>query len=210
MFRIIILCSAAVNEARKLHIPSWGLITSCLKTCSLLRNSRSYNTSSHALWKMMLTVFNKWMQRQHSQTAAEFAVNKRSVPCKCHLQRVDTTASTPTRKLTASGIRRKYNLAADNPIFMSSTRWRKRLDTLLEAVALLPKRCTPIATRAGHGPLWQFLRKQMQALAIVRRVVVIGLCKSRDLPALYNSADIFVMPAPRNCKHRNARGNGLW
>jgi glycosyltransferase involved in cell wall biosynthesis len=49
---------------------------------------------------------------------------------------------------------------------------------------------------AGHGLYEPLLRKQMQALGLEGRVVFIGFVGPEDLPALYNSADIFIMPSP--------------
>ncbi len=48
----------------------------------------------------------------------------------------------------------------------------------------------------GQGLYGQLLEKQVQTLGLQERVVFIGFVEPEYLPALYNSADIFVMPSP--------------
>ena len=195
------LCSAAVNEARKLHIPVMG--TNHFLPENLLPFLRKFPKLQHIftmpLWKMMLTVFNKLdAATTPSQTAARILRKQKiHVPVHAISNGVDTNRFKPDSEVNRVGIRRKYNLAADKStiLYVGRLDGEKRLDTLLEAVALLPRDDFQLAI-AGHGLYEQFLRKQMQALGLEGRVVFIGFVNPEDLPALYNSADIFVMPSP--------------
>src|SRR5260221_8285907 len=195
------LCSAAVNEARKLHIPVMG--TNHFLPENLLPFLRKFPNLQHIftipLWKMMLTVFNKLdLTTTPSQTAARILRKQKiHIPVHAISNGVDTSRFQPDPKVDRVGIRRKYNLATDKSIVLYVGRLdgEKRLDTLLEAVALLPQADFQLAI-AGHGLYEQLLRKQMQALGLEGRVVFIGFVQPDDLPALYNSADIFVMPSP--------------
>jgi glycosyltransferase involved in cell wall biosynthesis len=195
------LCNAAVNEARKLHIPVMG--TNHFLPENLLPFLRKFpnvqRIFTFPLWKMMLAVFNKLdAATTPSKTAARILRNQKiHIPVHAISNGVDTNRFQPNPQVDRIGIRRKYNLASDKSILLYVGRLdgEKRLDTLLEAVALLPRTDFQLAI-AGHGVYEPLLRKQMQALGLEGHVVFIGFVDSEDLPALYNSADIFVMPSP--------------
>lgn len=195
------LCSAAVNEARKLHVPVMG--TNHFLPENLLPFLRKFPKLQHLftlpLWKMMLTVFNKLdVATTPSQTAARILRKQKiHIPVHAISNGVDTLRFHPDPQVDRVGIRRKYNLATDKSIVLYVGRLdgEKRLDTLLEAVALLPRNDFQLAI-AGHGRYEQLLRKQMQTLGLEERVAFIGFVDPEDLPALYNSADVFVMPSP--------------
>jgi len=195
------LCSAAINEARKLHIPTMG--TNHFLPENLLPFLRKFPNLQHIftfpLWTMMLAVFNKLdAATTPSQTAARILRKQKiRIPVHAISNGVDTKRFQPDPKVDRLCIRRKYNLATDKSVILYVGRLdgEKRLDTLLEAVALLPRTDFQLAI-AGHGLYEPLLRKQMQALGLEGRVVFIGFVHPDNLPALYNSADIFVMPSP--------------
>jgi 1,2-diacylglycerol 3-alpha-glucosyltransferase len=195
------LCSAAVNEARKMHIPVIG--TNHFLPENLLPFLRNFpnvqRIFTFPLWAMMLAVFNKLdAATTPSKTAARILRKQKiRVPVHAISNGVDTTRFHPDPKVDRLSIRRKYNLALDKSLVLYVGRLdgEKRLDTMLEAVALLPRTDFQLAI-AGHGLYEPLLRKQMQALGLEGRVLFIGFVDPDDLPALYNSADIFVMPSP--------------
>lgn len=110
---------------------------------------------------------------------------------------VDTARFHPDPEIDRVGIRRKYNLDPETPLFLYMGRLdgEKRIDVLIEAIVQLPDANFQLAL-GGYGSHESFLRRQVQALGVEERVNFIGYVVPDDLPSLYNSADVFVMPSP--------------
>lgn len=195
------LCGAAVSEARRRRVPIIG--TNHFLPENLLPFLRRFPTIqkifSIPLWKMMLTIFNRLdLVTTPSHTAAHILREQNiSVPVHAISNGVDIQRFRPNPQLDRAGIRRKYGLSPDRNIFLYVGRLdgEKRLDTLLDAVALLRRDDFQLAI-AGHGLYEPLLRKQMHELGLEGRVVFVGYVPPVDLPALYNSSDIFIMPSP--------------
>ncbi len=195
------LCQAAVNEARRLNIPLIG--TNHFLPENLLPFFRKFPNLQHLftipLWKMMLSVFNKLnVAITPSRTAARILQEQKiRIPVRAISNGVDTNRFRPEPETDRVGIRRTYNLSPDHTLFLYVGRLdgEKGLDTLLDAVSLLPRDDFQLAI-GGSGLYEQALRKQAQALNLEGRVIFTGFVKPDRLPALYNSADIFVMPSP--------------
>lgn len=79
----------------------------------------------------------------------------------------------------------------DHVLFVGRLRYYKGLHILLDAMRDLDARLTI----AGSGPEQARLEAQAQALGIAHRVRFAGDVADADLPALYRSADVFVLPA---------------
>jgi 1,2-diacylglycerol 3-alpha-glucosyltransferase len=195
------LCNAAVNQARRMHIPLIG--TNHFLPENLLPIFRKHPAIRHLfaipLWKMMLSVFNKLdMAATPSRTAARILHEQQiRIPVRAISNGVDTNRFRPNSETDRIGIRQTYKLSPDRILFLYVGRLdgEKGLDTLLDAVSLLPGDDFQLAI-GGSGLYEQALRKQAQALNLEGRVVFTGFVKPDQLPALYNSADIFVMPSP--------------
>ncbi len=195
------LCSAAVNQARRLQIPLIG--TNHFLPENLLPFFRKYPRVQYfftvPLWQMMLSVFNKLdLATVPSKTAAQILQDHQIlIPVRAISNGVDTHRFCPDPKTDRLGIRRKYHLSADRVLFLYVGRLdgEKGLDTLLEAISLLPRDDFQLAI-IGQGLYGQSLEQQVQALGLEERVVFIGFVEPEYLPSLYNSTDIFVMPSP--------------
>ncbi|HEX9387991.1 MAG TPA: glycosyltransferase [Anaerolineales bacterium] len=195
------LCSAAVNEARRLQIPLIG--TNHFLPENLLPFFRKHPTVQYLftipLWQMMLAVFNKLdLATVPSKTAARILQDQQiRIPVRAISNGVDTHRFHPDPETDRLSIRRKYHLAADRILFLYVGRLdgEKGLDTLVEAISLLPRDDFQLAI-IGYGLYGQSLEKQVQALGLEGRVVFIGFGEPEYLPAIYNSTDIFVMPSP--------------
>lgn len=195
------LCGAAVSEARRRQLPIMG--TNHFLPENLLPFLRRFpgvqKILSIPLWKMMLAIFNRLdLVTTPSHTAAHILREQNiSVPVHAISNGVDIQRFRPDGQIDRIGIRRKYGLSADRTLFLYVGRLdgEKRLDTLLDAVALLGRDDFQLVI-AGHGLYEQLLRKQMYDLGLEGRVAFIGYVPPEDLPALYNSADIFIMPSP--------------
>jgi len=195
------LCSAAVNEARKQSIPVIG--TNHFLPENILPFLKKLPRIQHLvtipLWKMMLAVFNKLdVATTPTKTAARILRAQRiHIPVHAISNGIDTNRFKPDLEVDRIGVRRKYGLDTDKSIFLYVGRLdgEKRLDILLEAVSLLPRGDFQLAI-CGQGLYDQILRKQMQALGLEGRVKFVGFAQPEDLPNLYNSVDVFVMPSP--------------
>jgi 1,2-diacylglycerol 3-alpha-glucosyltransferase len=151
------------------------------------------------LWKMMLTVFNKLdLAITPSRTATRILQDQEiQIPVRTISNGVDTNRFHLDPETDDLSIRQMYNLSPDQTLFLYVGRLdgEKGLDTLLEAISLLARHDFQLAI-VGRGLYRQWLEKQAQELGLERRVVFIGFVGPDQLPALYNSADIFIMPSP--------------
>ncbi|MEJ2184483.1 MAG: glycosyltransferase family 4 protein, partial [Gemmatimonadota bacterium] len=77
---------------------------------------------------------------------------------------------------------------------------RKGLRHLINAVALVNRRCDARLTVVGKGPLAGPLRDQAKELGIQDRVRFPGFVDAEELARHYASADAFVLPAVRDRK----------
>lgn len=195
------VCSAAVNEARRLHTPLIG--TNHFLPENLLPFLRKIpaiqSLCAIPLWKMMLSVFNKLdVAITPSTTATRILQDQKiRIPVRTISNGVDTKRFYPDPQTDRPGIRRKYHLDPGRTLFLYVGRLdgEKGLDTLLEAISRLQRDDFQLAI-VGRGLYRQSLEKQAQELGLGGRVIFIGFVEAEDLPALYNSADIFVMPSP--------------
>lgn len=195
------LCGAAVNEARRLHIPVMG--TNHFLPENLLPFVRKVpvlqKILSIPLWKMMLAVFNKLdLATTPSHTAAHILREQNiTVPVHAISNGVDIQRFRPDHQIDRSGFRRKYGLPPERTtlLYVGRLDGEKRIDTLLDAISLLPRADFQLAI-AGYGLYEPLLRKQVHDLGLEGRVFFIGYVPPEDLSSLYNSADIFVMPSP--------------
>ncbi|SEB37155.1 glycosyltransferase family 4 protein [Terriglobus roseus] len=78
----------------------------------------------------------------------------------------------------------------------------KRIDWMLEALAVLEKEARPLSAKAdwrldvaGKGSLIESLQKQAQQLGIADRVRFLGFVSDEDLQSLMHEAHLFLMPA---------------
>ena len=100
---------------------------------------------------------------------------------------VDTTCFRPSpRPRTGSGSGRAELL------FVGRLRYYKGLDTLLAALVSIPQ---ARLTVVGDGPMRRPWEKLSQELGLGERAVFAGEVGDDDLPACYQSADMFVLPA---------------
>jgi glycosyltransferase involved in cell wall biosynthesis len=112
---------------------------------------------------------------------------------------VDTTVFRPLHVPT--DFRARYGLPSDAPLilYLGSEDPRKNLATLLEAFRRGSAQCPEaVLVKAGaiHFPQEAArLRQYAKDLGIASRVVFIENLPDQDLPLLYNTADIFVIPS---------------
>jgi 1,2-diacylglycerol 3-alpha-glucosyltransferase len=194
------LCHAVVRETRKHHIPLIGtnhfLPENLLPF--LIRSPRLRNLAGRVLWKIMLSTFNQVdAATTPSHAAAEILRNQNvRFPVQAISNGVDTERFAFDPKVDRRGIRRKYGLALDKTIFIYVGRLdgEKRVDILVEAVSKLQQTNFQLVI-AGDGLQAKALRRQARRLGVEERIIFLGYVPAEDLPALYMSSDIFVMPS---------------
>ncbi len=106
---------------------------------------------------------------------------------------VDTDAFQPE---DASELR--HTLSPDGkPLLLTVSRlvYRKGIDTMMEALALIPADERPIYAIAGSGPDQDRLRALAGSLDVDHSIRWLGRVPDADLRALYNAADVFALPA---------------
>jgi len=194
------LCMAVAQEARKRHIPLVGtnhfLPENLLPF--LIRSPLLRNLTARVLWKIMLSVFNQTDSTTTPSYAAADILRNQDIhfPVRAISNGVDTKRFAFDPKVDRQGIRRKYGLATDKNIFLYVGRLdgEKRVDILIQAVSELPQTNFQLVI-VGNGLQAQALRRQARHLEVEERVIFLGYVSAVDLPALYMSADIFVMPS---------------
>ena len=195
------LCNSILKEALRAGVPAVG--TNHFLPQNILPFLRNHpaiqGILAHPLWKMMLAVFNHLeVATAPSETAVEILHEQKiRVPVYAISNGVDIQRFHPDRAVDRTGVRHKYSLAPDRTLFLYVGRLdgEKRLDVLLQAASQLGREDFQVAI-AGFGLQEGALRHQAQSLGLDGHVSFAGYVPPEDLPALYNSADIFVMPSP--------------
>ena len=164
----------------------------------LIRSPRLRQLVGRVLWKIMLSVFNQLDAATTPSHAAAEILRRQKIHFPVHVisNGVDTARFAFDPGVDRLSIRQKYRLAADKPIFLYVGRLdgEKRVDVLVKAVSELPRADFQLAI-VGNGLRAQALRRQSQDLAVDGQVIFLGYVSAADLPALYMSSDIFVMPS---------------
>jgi glycosyltransferase involved in cell wall biosynthesis len=95
-----------------------------------------------------------------------------------------------------SAIRAEWGIPQDAPIVLYCAKlqpWKRPLD-LLEAFAKA-KQSDAYLVFAGEGPQRNELESQVRALGVADQVRVLGFVNLSQLPGLYYTADLFVLPS---------------
>lgn len=106
---------------------------------------------------------------------------------------IDTAYFAQNRSEAAKQLRQRLGIAANTPttLFVGRLRYYKGLHILLDAVNEIHGH----VLIGGDGPQRAELEAQAQQLGIAERVHFLGDVSDDDLPVLYQTADVFVMPA---------------
>jgi 1,2-diacylglycerol 3-alpha-glucosyltransferase len=164
----------------------------------LIRSPRLRNLAGQVLWKIMLSVFNQMDAATTPSHAAADILRKQDIHFPVHVisNGVDTERFAFDPKVDRRSIRCKFGLAMDKTILLYVGRLdgEKRVDILVQAVSELSQTNFQLAI-AGDGLQAQALRHQAHHLGVEQRIIFLGYISAADLPALYMSTDIFVMPS---------------
>jgi glycosyltransferase involved in cell wall biosynthesis len=194
------LSQSVAHEARRRRTPLIGtnhfLPENILPF--LVKFPRLCDLAGRILWKMMLNVFNQVNIATTPSHAAADILRHQNIHFPVHVisNGLDTERFFSDPKVDRQSVRRAHGLAPDKTIFLYVGRLdgEKRVDLLLDAVSRLPHNNFQLAI-AGNGIQGQALRHQVRHLGLEERVIFLGFVPASELPALYVSADIFVMPS---------------
>jgi|HigsolmetaAR201D_1030396.scaffolds.fasta_scaffold06720_5 glycosyltransferase involved in cell wall biosynthesis len=108
---------------------------------------------------------------------------------------IDTARFAPVEPAQLGAMRASLPLAPSGTggriLFVGRLRYYKGLHVLIEAMPQI----NGTLLIGGDGPEREALRQQAERLGVAERVRFLGDVSDADLPALYQAADLFVMPA---------------
>jgi glycosyltransferase involved in cell wall biosynthesis len=150
------------------------------------------------LWRWMLNVYNRLdVVTAPSKTAAAILTREGlDVPVYPLSCGVDQRRFYYNATLDRRAWREKYGLAQDKTVFLFVGRvdGEKKLDVILHALQILERDDVQFVV-AGKGAAAHSLQEQARQLGLGEQVHFTGFIPAEDLPALLNSADIFIMPS---------------
>ena len=150
------------------------------------------------LWYTVLTVLNRVdVVTTPTETAAavlgrqEMHVPVRAISCGVDLDRFQPDPSVDRRTL-----RLRYGFDPERTLFLYVGRVDrdKGLDVVVDALAELGRDDVQVGI-AGHGGELRTLQRKVRRLGLDGRIAFGGYVPDGDMPALLNSADVFVMPS---------------
>jgi glycosyltransferase involved in cell wall biosynthesis len=100
-------------------------------------------------------------------------------------------------KVDRAAVRFEWGAAPDQPVILFCAKlqpWKRPMD-LLQSFAQLNLRPQPLLVFAGDGPQRAALEAEAAKLCVTPRVKFFGFINQSQLPALYTSADMLVLPS---------------
>ena len=192
------LCRAAVRAALRHGVPLVG--TNHFMPLNIIDEVGIFRLAPDLveplLWRWVTALFGRAdIVTAPSETAAKM-LRDRGIRALAVSNGVDTAHFRPDPALDRATVRRRYGLDPGRTVilFVGRVEREKRLDILLEALEGLEEGGMQLAV-AGKGSC------ERRLLALARRrlppgsVVFTGFVPDAELPALLNSADLFVMPS---------------
>ncbi len=194
------LARSVVYFAKRMGTPTLG--TNHFLPENLMRNMPGPLRYSRAverfLWATMLDLYNRFdLVTTPTETAAailrqqDIRVPVRAVSCG-----VDIHRFRPDPAVDRAAVRQRYGLSPEKALFLYVGRVdrEKRVDVIVRAMALLPREDVEFGI-GGRGLHLKELHGLVRDLGLQDRVKFLGYVPAEELPAVLNSADIFVMPS---------------
>ena len=101
-----------------------------------------------------------------------------------------------SRKVDRDAVRKDWGAATDTRIVLFCAKlqsWKRPLDLLRAFAGANPS--DALLVFAGEGPLRPQLEREAATLGIADRVIFLGFVNQSQLPAVYTSADLLVLPS---------------
>ncbi len=194
------LARAVAFAAKRTGIPLLG--TNHFLPENLMRNMpgplRYSRWVERVLWATMLDLYNRFdLVTTPTETAAailrqqDIRVPVRAVSCGVNIHRFH-----PDPTLDRAAVRRRYGLSPEKALFLYVGRVdrEKRVDVIVRAMSLLNRDDVEFGI-GGRGLHLKELRDLVRDLGLEDKVKFLGYVPADDLPAVLNSADVFVMPS---------------
>lgn len=194
------LARAVVGAARQVGIPLLG--TNHFLPENLMRNMPGPLRYSRAverfLWATMLNLYNRFdLVTTPTETAAAILRQQGiRVPVRAVSCGVDIHRFRPDPAVDRAAVRRRYGLSPEKALFLYVGRVdrEKRIDVIVRAMRLFGRDDVEFGI-GGKGLHMRELRGMVHSLGLEDRVTFLGYVPANDLPAVLNSADVFVMPS---------------
>ncbi len=194
------LCRGVLRAARRREIPV--LATNHFVPENILPHIPLHRHAPRLLTRLLWATARAVLDRADlvtapSRTAAQILrdcglqAEVRAISCGVDLERFAPDAAVDRR-----AVRQRYGLEPASTLFLYVGRLdrEKRLEILLHALARLDRNDLQLAM-VGQGRQRKALGALADELGLGPRAVFPGYVPSTDLPALLNSADVFVMPS---------------
>lgn len=188
------------DKARRLRIPVVGTnhflpdnLTGNMHLPSCLRPM-----AHRLLWHNLLSLFNR-LDGVAAPTRTAASILEQA-GCRLFVEAIsngiDIHRFSPRPDADRRQLRRRYGLDPGCAVFLYVGRVdrEKGLDVLLKAARRIPDHTLQIVI-VGKGRFLKALKRMHANLELRERVVFTGYVPDEDLPLLYNSADVFVMPS---------------
>jgi glycosyltransferase involved in cell wall biosynthesis len=157
-----------------------------------------YQRLYHLIWWYLVVLHNRCnFVTSPTETAVKLLHNNGlRAPSQAISNGLDTERFRP--HIDAAHIRQRYQLPSDRPLLLYLGRLdgEKRLDVMITALSQLDPDLMYHAVLAGDGIARHALEGQVKRLGLTDRVSFAGFVDEADKPAIYNAAQVFVMPSP--------------
>jgi glycosyltransferase involved in cell wall biosynthesis len=192
------LCRAVAGQAQRQGLPLLGTNHFVPRNISanlpLLRHWPGF--MKRLLWRTVRLVFNRVdLATAPTETAAQLLREHIRPPVVAVSCGVDTMRFAPQRGPGRAAWRRRFGLAPGTTmlLYVGRLATEKRLDVILHALArgTVPRVQLAIAGRGRQRTELESLAARLQ---LGERIVFTGYVPAHNLPALYQAADLFVMP----------------
>ncbi len=159
---------------------------------------RAGSAYDRLLWRWMLDLYNRLdaVTAPSATAVALLRTNGLCTPVHAISCGVDVRRFHPMENLDRAAWRRRYGLHETGTVclYVGRLDGEKGVDVLLRAMHLLPRDDVSLGI-VGKGAARAALERLAQQLGLGARARFLGFVSDEDLPALLNSADLFVMPS---------------
>jgi 1,2-diacylglycerol 3-alpha-glucosyltransferase len=151
---------------------------------------------SAGIWKLYANIYNKLDLIIAPTPATENLLRKAGVKKKIVVLSNGIDLSKFNLINNADYLRKRLNLTKDPVIlFVGRLEKEKQIDVLFKAAAIINEKIDFQIIIVGKGTEEKFLKKLANDLGIKSRITIVGYLPKDDLPYIYKTADVFVIPS---------------
>jgi 1,2-diacylglycerol 3-alpha-glucosyltransferase len=151
---------------------------------------------SAGIWKLYANIYNKLDLIIAPTPATENLLRKAGVKKKIVVLSNGIDLSKFNLINNADYLRKRLNLTKDPVIlFVGRLEKEKQIDVLFKAAAIINEKIDFQIIIVGKGTEEKFLKKLANDLGIKSSITIVGYLPKDDLPYIYKTADVFVIPS---------------